>query len=110
VSRKTPTAQPPVRPSTPDRSQDGRAGNSATEPAPGWKGRSTRTLFTNARVPSVPATLDISLHEYYAAAALMGLIASQHDEPNQKWACQWSFEMGQRMAHEAVKHRRTRKR
>jgi hypothetical protein len=53
-------------------------------------------------------TLDIRLDEYYAAATLMGLLASQHDEPNQKWACEWAFDMGRRMAAEAARQRRRR--
>lgn len=46
----------------------------------------------------MPATLHLALHDYYAAASLMGLLASMGDEPDQQWACDWSFKMGERMA------------
>jgi hypothetical protein len=46
------------------------------------------------------------LDEYYAAASLMGLLASMGDEPDQEWACEWSFKMADRMARESVKRRR----
>lgn len=84
------------------RSLAGRA--AAGKPSPGWKGAAT--LFTNARPPSVPASLSLSLEEYYAAGALMGLLASQHDEPDHSWVCEWAFKMGRSMAREAVKRRR----
>jgi len=54
----------------------------------------------------VPVALDLTLEEYYSAAAIMGLIASQHDEPNKKWACQWAFDLGEKMANEARRRRR----
>ena len=84
------------------------AGAGAPRPTPGWKGRALG--FANPRLPSVPTTLALTLEEYYAAGALMGLLASQHDEPDRKWACEWSFGMGRSMAAEALRRRRGRKR
>jgi hypothetical protein len=75
-------------------------------PAPGWKGHAVRTGWRNPRTPSVPATLDLTLDEYFAATSLMGLIASQSEEPNHRWCCDWSFKMGRTMAKEARKRRR----
>lgn len=96
------------RASTPRRRQPARlaAGAATTRPAPGWKGPATATLFVNARPPSVPASLALTLEEYFTAGALLGLLASQHDEPDKDWACDWSFRMGQQMAAEALKRRR----
>lgn len=59
-------------------------------------------------MPSVPATLSLTLEEYFAAGALMGLIASQHDEPDRAWACEWSLKMGRSMAAAALKRRHRR--
>ncbi len=84
--------------------QAGRAASASSRPTPGWKGHPT--AFANPRLPSVPASLALSLEEYYAAGALMGLLASQTEEPDPKWACQWSHKMGRHMAAEAVKRRR----
>lgn len=71
---------------------------------PGWKG--VGVPLANPRGPSVPATLDLTLGSYYAATALMGLLASQVDEPNKDWACRWAFKMGEKMAAEDRKRRR----
>jgi hypothetical protein len=79
-------------------------GEGGAKPTPGWKGPGLH--FANPRPPSVPTTLALTLEEYYAAAALMGLLASQHEEPDQKWACEWSFRMGQNIAAEAMRRRR----
>jgi hypothetical protein len=54
----------------------------------------------------VPATLHLSLDEYFATASLMGLLAASKDEPNKKWACRWSYDMADIMAKEAEKRRR----
>jgi hypothetical protein len=84
-------------------------GDRAGKPTPGWKPRlDTRTAFVNPRPPAVPAMLDIRIEEYYAAASLMGLLASMGDEPDQKWACRWAFQMGTRMARESKKRRKKR--
>lgn len=90
---------------------DGAAGvrRSATppKPTPGWKARGApRPGWKNPRAPSVPATLDLTLDEYFAATSLMGLLASQAAEPNQRWCCDWSFKMGQTMAKAARRHRK----
>jgi hypothetical protein len=57
----------------------------------------------------VPATLALSLEEYFTASALVGLLASQHDEPDHRWACQWSYKMGKTMAQESIKRRRKKR-
>lgn len=72
---------------------------------PGWQGNPL-ALPANPRPPLVPLALDLSLEGYYAAAVAIGLLASQHREPDPKWACQWAFDMGQRMAHEERKRRK----
>lgn len=64
--------------------------------------------WRNPRTPSVPATLELSLEEYFTATALMGLLASQSEEPNQRWCCNWSFKMGRTMATEARRRRHAR--
>lgn len=84
-----------------------RRGAGAAEPTPGWKGHaSLPTALLNPRVPSVPATLHLGLNDYFTAAALMGLLASMAEEPNQQWACDWSLKMGERMAKAARKRQR----
>lgn len=50
--------------------------------------------------------MDLRLDEYFAGAALIGVLASQADEPDPKWACQWSWKMGREMALEAKRRRR----
>lgn len=80
------------------------------KPTPGWKGWSIggpkAVGWRNPRPPAVPATLDLRLEEYFAAASVMGLLAAQLDEPDQKWCTTWSFQMGRRMAIEARRRRR----
>jgi hypothetical protein len=56
----------------------------------------------------VPATLELTLDEYFTATSLMGLIASQVEEPNRRWCRDWSFEMGTMMAKEAQRRRKRR--
>lgn len=53
--------------------------------------------------------MDLRLYEYFAGAALIGVLASQAEEPDPKWACRWSMEMGRRMASEATKLRKGKK-
>jgi hypothetical protein len=67
-----------------------------------------RTLFINPRAPSVPATLDIGLDEYYAGCALVGIVAAQPEEPDKKWVCDWSLDVGDMMG-AAVKRRRRKR-
>lgn len=78
------------------------------KPTWGWRPRNAGGGLKNPRPPAVPATLDITLPEYFTAAAAIGLLASQGEEPDQKWVCRWSFGLGARMAAEA-KRRRTRR-
>jgi hypothetical protein len=82
----------------------GDGGIDVNEPSHGWKG--SATSWVNPRPPSVPATLALNLEEYFAAACLMGLLASQDDEPNHKWVRDWSFKMGAEMAREATRRRK----
>ncbi len=98
----------PTQRRRPKPSQRG-AGAVSRKPAPGWKGHGGLRLgWRNPRSPSVPATLNLNLDEYFTATSLMGLLASQVDEPNQQWCCDWSFKMGRTMAAEARKRRRSR--
>jgi len=76
-------------------------GNAAeTRPAAGWQDRYPRAItgLSNPRPPAVPATLQLSLEEYYAACSLIGLLGSQGSEPNQEWAAEWACKMGALMA------------
>jgi hypothetical protein len=83
------------------------AGTHRSKPTPGWKGLSAIRLgWRNPRTPAVPATLDLTLDEYFAAASVMGLLASQVEEPDRRWCCDWSFKMGRTMATEARRRRR----
>ena len=62
--------------------------------AKGWNvGR-----FVNPRPPAVPATLQLTLEEYYAAAGAIGLLAAQLQEPDAEWALEWSLDFGEKMA------------
>jgi hypothetical protein len=88
----------------------GPAGKVASKPTPGWKPRAVRPGFVNPRPPSVPNTMDLRLDEYFAGAALIGVLASQGEEPDTEWACKWAWEMGHKMAHRAVARRNGRKR
>jgi hypothetical protein len=83
-----------------------------SRPTPGWKGRAASPWrgWRNPRTPAVPATLDITLDEYFTATTLMGLLASQDEEPDPQWACDWSFKMGRRMAAKALDLRKRRSR
>jgi len=75
------------------------------EPTPGWN---TGTAFLNPRTPAVPASLELTLEEYFAAAALVGILGAQQKEPDMAWASKWANEMGATMAAEARKRRRRR--
>ena len=75
---------------------------------PGWNLHRAATGLTNPRPPAVPATLDLTLEEYYAAAATIGLLAAQEVEPDPEWAAKWSLEYGQTMARESRRRRRQR--
>lgn len=86
----------------------GAHGTTARKPTPGWKARVLLPAFINPRPPSVPTTMDLRIDEYFAAAALMGMLASQADEPDVAFACEWSWKMGVEMARRAAKLRRRR--
>lgn len=88
----------------------GAGGDAANAPPWGWRGGGVILQFANPRAPSVPTTLDLRLDEYFAAAAVIGLIASQVHEPNQDWLTDWSFRMGEKMAATAMRRRRRAKR
>jgi len=88
------------------RSGAGAAGT-RKRPTPGWKGlNAVRIGWRNPRTPGVPATLDLTLDEYFTATSLMGLLASQGEEPDLQWCRDWSFKMGRAMAVEARRRRR----
>ena len=75
------------------------AGRASNDKIPhGWQSWSEGTGFSNPRPPAVPATLELTKAEYFAAASLIGLLASQRKEPNQEWARKWAYEMGEKMA------------
>lgn len=59
----------------------------------------------NARPPAVPATLNLTLAEYFSAAAVIGLLAAQHEEPPKDWISTWALDFGQHMAAEARRRR-----
>jgi len=65
--------------------------------------------MTKARSQSAAPNQDdtVTLEEYFAAAALTGLLASQHGEPNIDWCCDWCFKMAAKMAEEARRRRRS---
>lgn len=74
-------------------------------PVPGWN---SRVALANPRTPSAPATLDLTLEEYFAAAALVGILSAQEREPDMDWAAEWAHRMGGVMAAESRKRRRKR--
>jgi hypothetical protein len=105
--------RPPRRPRSPKAAPPG-AGKATADrrrrPTPGWKAWADIGVagWRNPRTPAVPATLQISLDEYFTATSLMGLLSSQAAEPDQAWCCDWSFGMGEKMAREARRRRRRR--
>ena len=70
--------------------------HAVSTPIRGWQGRGA--TLTNPRPPAVPATLMLSIEEYYAAAALMGLLAAQEGEPDMDWCAEWAWKMGRQLA------------
>lgn len=58
----------------------------------------------NTKAPSP----EICLEDHYAAAALIGLLSAQAEEPREAWARQWSLDIGEKMAREARQRRRRR--
>lgn len=77
------------------------------QPVQGWN---TRRAYMNPRPPAVPATMDITLEEYFSAAAVMGLLAAQIDQPDPEWASEWALKFGTLMAEKARKRRGKRRR
>lgn len=71
-------------------------------PVRGWN---TRSKLQNPRPPAAPASLDITLEEYYAAAGAIGLLSAQLDEPDPDWASEWALEFGERMAEKSRRRR-----
>jgi hypothetical protein len=87
----------------------GKATPRGRRPTPGWKGHPASVMgWRNPRLPSVPASLDLNHAEWFTGATLMGLVASQIEEPDKSWCRDWSFAMGEMMAREARKRRRRR--
>lgn len=72
-------------------------------PLAGWNSRSP---LKNPRPPAAPATLDITLEEYYAAAGVIGLLSAQLQEPDPDWASDWALDFGKRMAAKSRKRRK----
>jgi hypothetical protein len=88
-----PARQPSTRPRR-------RAGNRTGKPTPGWKAHAPTPDhgLVNPRPPAVPATLALTLEQYFAACALVGLLGSQKDEPDKAWVADWACAMGSTMA------------
>jgi hypothetical protein len=85
---------------------------SETEPAQQWTprgGGGSATPLQNPRTPAVPATLEINLEEYYAAAALIGVLSAQGAQPAIDWIKKITHDMGAAMAEEARLRRKLRK-
>lgn len=59
----------------------------------------------NPRPPAAPASLDLSLEEYFAAAGVIGLLSAQVEEPDAEWASRWALAFGKTMAAHAREHR-----
>ena len=66
-------------------------------------GQSGATALANPKPPAVPANLDLTLEQYFAACAAIGLLSSQHEEPDQDAAVQWTLEFGEKLARESRK-------
>lgn len=62
----------------------------------------------NGNRPRTPKTPEICLEDHYAAAALIGLLSAQAEEPREAWAREWSLDIGEKMAREARERRRRR--
>ncbi len=60
-----------------------------------------------AAVPPRPAPpLDLTLEEYFAAAAATGLLAAQLQEPDPEWCAEWAMAFGVAMARKAMARRK----
>lgn len=85
----------------------------SSRPTPGWKPRtaaadSVATPLVNPRPPAVPATLQLSLEQYYAGCGAIGILAAQGEEPDMDWIIEQSIEFGEKMA-KGTRRRRHRK-
>ena len=100
--RRAPIAGSGVRPIR------NRGGKDAAEPPPGWRGHPFPIALLNPKSPSVPATLDLTLEDYYTSSAVIGMLASQFGEPNREWACRWVLDFGEKLARASRKRRRKR--
>jgi hypothetical protein len=78
----------------------------SVNPVSGWN---TKQALANPRPPAVPASLDLTIEEYFAAAGAIGLLAAQLDEPDPVWAAKWALEFGITMAAMARTQRLRRK-
>lgn len=81
------------------------------ELARGWQGwdQTQAAPWANPRPPAVPLHLQLDLKGYFTAAALIGFLAAQRKEPNKKFTCEWSREMGAMMAKSDERRRKKRK-
>jgi hypothetical protein len=52
--------------------------------------------------------LELTLEEYFACGSVMDLLASQSEEPDRKWVCSCSYQMGREMAAEVRRRRMSR--
>lgn len=75
-------------------------------PEPGWGGRAETTELRNPRPPAVPASLQLTLAEYFTAAAAIGLLSAQPSEPDRDWLLDKAFDYGDEMARRAEARRR----
>lgn len=80
------------------------------KPTPGWKGRGEATALQNPRPPAVPGTLRLTLAEYFAAAATIGILSAQEEEPDRAWLEEWALDYGYEMAEKAEQRRQGRRR
>lgn len=80
----------------------------AIGPTRGWTSEPPRQrmAWMNPRTPAVPASLDLNHEEYYAGAALVGIVSAQTAEPAPEWVSELAFKIGQRMAAEAQRRRK----
>lgn len=79
----------------------------APKPTPGWKPRNQKPGgWSNPRPPSVPSTMDLRLNEYYAGAALIGVLSSQGEEPDLRWIRKWTWQLADEMCADALRRRR----
>lgn len=66
-----------------------------------WRERAAHAATVNPRPPTLPTGVITSLEEYYAACAVIGMLAALTDEPDTDSAVAWSCDFGEKMAREA---------